>query len=277
MMEYSTAAGSWDWIGADVVGAQAAIRRAATQAADRIRAARDPSRRAHRSDWTVSETAAHLVVIARANAGYARGHAEPVLELDRLDETNRARIDEIDDRDLHVLASLLEASVEDLLGIIDRLSPTEPVAWHSRTQLPLFGMLGIVLAELLLHDRDLALAQRERWEVDDADARHVVRGGMAFGPLVIDRNLARERPVSYRVRCPGVPTSIWRFADGSLRVSADADQLVDCQLRLDATTLMLVAFGRRSPLHAALHGRALSWGRRPLAAFRMPSYFRPSS
>jgi len=69
---------------------------------------------------------------------------------------------------------------------------------------------------------------------------------------------------------------MFRFADGTSTITPDSDEPVDCQLRLDPVTFMLVGFGRRSPIVAALQGRALSWGRRPLAAFRVASYFAPS-
>jgi len=263
----------WGWVQFDLDGARDAIRRATARVAGRLRSTTQPSRRAHRLDWTISETAAHLVVVVRANTRYARGETEPVLELDRLAETNRARIDELPERDLRVLADLLEAAMEELLVATDGRSASDLVPWHSRTQLPLGGMFGIVLAELLVHGRDIARAQRTHWPIDAADALHIVRGGIAFGPLVIDHELARTRPVTYRVTCRGVPTSIWRFADGALTTSHDDGQPVDCHLRLDPVTFTLVAFGRRSPIVAALRGRALSWGRRPLAAFRVPSYF----
>ena len=275
-MEYPASTRDWDWVQFDVEGASAAIRRTTTRVTGRLRATTQPSQRAHQLDWTISETAAHLVVVLRANTGYAQGQTEPVLDLDRLAETNRARIDELPERDLHALADSLEASVEELLLATDDRDAADLVPWHSHTQLPLGGMLGIVLAELLLHGRDIARAQKERWRIEAADAVHVVRGGIAFGPLVIDRDLATTRPTTYRVRCRGVPTSIFRFADGALTIADDSGQPVDCQLRLDPVTFTLVAFGRRSPIVAALQGRALGWGRRPLAAFRLPSYFVPA-
>ena len=275
MLEYHEHGAEWDWVQFDVDGARDAILRATTRVAARLRATTQPSLKADGLDWTISETAVHLVVVARANASYAQGATEPVLELDRLDETNRARIDELPERDLDVLAGLLEASVDELLRSTADLSASSIVPWHSRTELPLGGMFGIVLAELLLHGRDIAQALRERWTIEADDARHVVRGGFAFGPLVINRDLARTRPVTYRVRCPGVPTSTWRFVDGTLTVSPDGDGPVDCHLRLDPVTFTLVAFGRQTPISAALRGRALTWGRRPLAALRVPSYFVP--
>jgi len=266
-------AGGWDWVQFDLEGLRTAIRNATARVTERFRDTTDPSQGAHQLDWTISETAAHLVVVARANAGYAKGRAAPVLELDRLAETNRVCIDELPERDLHVLADALEESVEDLLATTAGREPAGMVPWHSRTELPLGGMFGIVLAELLVHGDDIAQAQKARWRIEAADAAHVVRGAFAFGPLVVDRDVAAARPISYRVRCSGVPTSIYRFANGALTVAADTGESVDCQMRLDPVTFMLVGFGRRSPIVAALQGRALSWGRRPLAAFRFPSYF----
>lgn len=276
MMEYPTTAEEWGWAEFDLEGARAAIRAAAARVTRQLRAATEPSQRAHQLDWTISETAAHLVVVVRANTGYAKGSTEPVLELDRLAETNRARIDELPERDLDALSDALETSVAELLVTTDGLHPADLVPWHSRTQLPVGGMLGMVLAELLLHGRDIARAQKVRWRIEAADAVHVVRAGIAFGPLVVDRELARVRPTTYRVICRGAPTAILRFAGGALTIEKDSGQSVDCHLRLDPVSFMLVAFGRRSPIVAALQGRALSWGRRPFAAFRLPSYFVPS-
>ena len=274
-MEYGHVGEDLDWVGFDLDGARASIRATTTRVAALFRGIDEPRRPAHRSDWTISETAAHLVVVARANLGYAQGHPEPVLELDQLAVTNRARIDELPERDLDQLASSLEAAIDELLTVTAGRHAAELQPWHSRTKLPLGGMFGMVLAELLLHGRDVARAQRQRWTIHQPDAVHVVRGGFAFCPLVIDHDLAREHPITYRLLCRGVPTSIWRFSDAGLTISPEVPDRVDLHLRVDPVTFMLLGFGRRSPLLATVLGRAVSWGRKPLAAFRVPSYFVP--
>jgi len=274
-MEYRESAEDLDWVGFDLDGARRAISANAARVADLLRSTSEPDRQAYRCDWTIAETAAHLVVVARANLGYAQGRTEPVLELNQLAVTNQKRIDQLPERDLKRLADALEAAIEEFLSVTEAAGATDLRPWHSRTRLPLGGMSGMLLAELLLHGRDVARAQRRRWHLDQSDAVHVVRGGLAFCPLVIHHDLARERPITFRLRCRGVPTSIWVFCEGELTISPDQGQPVDLHLRVDPVTFMLLGFGRQSPLTAALLGRARTWGRKPLAAFRIPSYFVP--
>jgi hypothetical protein len=59
----------------DLTAARAAVEVAASQAADLVRSLPDPSSRVPGLDWTVGQTAAHLVAAARFYPRYATGQA----------------------------------------------------------------------------------------------------------------------------------------------------------------------------------------------------------
>jgi uncharacterized protein (TIGR03083 family) len=274
MMEYSNASqGLATWVDYDIPGARSAVQAAARRTADLVRSVERPDIRASALEWSVAETAAHLVVVAEANAGYAAGSSEPVLELERLSETNQVRIDEIGDRRCDVLAARLEAGVDRLLDATATRGAHDPLPWHSRTAIPVGAILGVVLGELMLHGADIARSQSRKWRISAADALHVVRGAFAFAPHALDRRRAEQHPITFIVHCSGVPRTYWHFGDGVLRIGLDDGRRADCHVAVTPVPFILVAYGRRSALRAALRGQALSWGRRPLAAFRFASYF----
>ena len=61
------------------------------------------------------------------------------------------------------------------------------------------------------------------------------------------------------------------FDDGTLHVSTDYAESVDCHLSADPTAFLLVMYGRQGPLRPALTGKVVAWGRKPWLAFRIPS------
>jgi hypothetical protein len=92
----------------DLTAARAAVEVAASQVADLVRSLPDPSRRVPGLDWTVGQTAAHLVAAARVYPRYATGQATPEVTID-LAEGNLDRIAQVGDHRLAELADQLVA------------------------------------------------------------------------------------------------------------------------------------------------------------------------
>lgn len=95
----------------DLTAARAAVEVAASRVADLVRSLPDPSSRVSGLDWTVGQTAAHLVAAVRVYPGYATGQATPEATID-LAEGNLQRIAQVGDHGLGELADLLVAETQ---------------------------------------------------------------------------------------------------------------------------------------------------------------------
>jgi len=93
-------------VSVDLAAARAAVEVTAQRAADLMRSLPDPSIRVPGLDWTVGQTAAHLVAAARVYPRYATGQLTPEATID-LAEGNLHRIAQVGDHGLAELADLL--------------------------------------------------------------------------------------------------------------------------------------------------------------------------
>jgi hypothetical protein len=167
----------------DLTAARAAVEVAASQAADLVRSLPDPSSRVPGLDWTVGQTAAHLVAAARFYPRYATGQATPEATID-LAEGNLHRIAQVGDHGLVELADLLVAEPQRLFEQTADLAPDHPVAFHGGATLDLAAQIGILLGEYLVHGLDLARSARRPWPIDPDHARLVIAGATALLPAI---------------------------------------------------------------------------------------------
>jgi uncharacterized protein (TIGR03083 family) len=264
-----------DWIGFDLDGCCAAMTETTRDLVSVLRGipATAAQERADGLEWSVAEVAAHLVALAQMYGAYLDGTRVALLDLENLAASNQQRIDEIRERDPAALANALEAGVPALTARLDGRDPLADSFWHG-TDVPLGALAGILLGELLLHGRDVAGAVHAPWTVSSDAARHVVRALLVIAPLSVDRERANTHPATVELRVKGLPPTRWCFDDRGLTIEpSDRGDRVDCHVRMDPATLLLVSFGRVSAVSRALRGKALSWGGRPLLALKMTDYF----
>jgi uncharacterized protein (TIGR03083 family) len=257
----------------DLTAARAAVKVAASQVADLVRSLPDPSSRVPGLDWTVGQTAAHLVAAARVYPGYATGQATPEATID-LAEGNLQRIAQVGDHGLGELADLLVAETQRLLKQTADLAPDHRVAFHGGATLDLAAQTGIVLGEYLVHGLDLARSARRPWPIDPGHARLVIAGGTALLPRYLDPDAARGVRVGYDVRVRGGPRFGLRVANGAATVESGPVGPVDCHISADPVAFLIVAYGRGSQWPPILRGKITAWGRKPWRAFgltRLPT------
>jgi uncharacterized protein (TIGR03083 family) len=263
----------WGWLSFDLEGAKESLREVCADLAILVESVDRPDTRARGLSWTVLETAAHVVVVARANAAYATGQDEPVLALDNLASSNRERIDEVETRSPGELAEALRDAIAAYLAAIAGLDAFAAQNCHG-VRVPLGGALGIVLGELLVHGEDIARGLGKPWTISAARARFVTDAMPTFAPAVVDADRARAAPASFDIRVRGANRSVWRFADGALEVGPADGRPVDCHISADPRAFLLVAYGRRSQVVEVLRGRLVAYGRRPWKALQFRSYVR---
>ena len=264
---------SQEWLGIDLEGTLGSTERAVEAVSGLIEGAED--RRdvlAPGLTWSVQELATHLAAGGRLYGGYIAGQQDFGYDITDLAGSNRRQLDAFGEHTLSALASSIRTTYAELVETARGRDPFEDVPWHG-TVAPLGAVCGLLLGELLLHGIDLAKALGVPWKLDESDAVHVVRAGYVTAPRVVDHQLAATKPVTYRVQLPSVPAAIWKFDHEGLTIRPwTRGDRIDCTIRTDAASFLLVAYGRTSPIRSALRGRVLAWGRRPLAGFRMSDY-----
>jgi uncharacterized protein (TIGR03083 family) len=250
----------------DPAAARAGIATAAGPAADLIRSLPDPAAPVPGLDWTVAQTAAHLVATARVMLGYATGRATPDATID-LGERNLDRIVQVGERALPDLADLLVADTRRYLEQTADLPADRPVPFYGGTTLELAALHGILLGEYLVHGLDLARSAGRPWPIDPAQARLVIAAATALLPRYLDPVAARGVTAGYQVRVRGGPRFVLRVAGGAATVEPGAAGPVDCHISAAPVAFLEVAYGRRSQWRPVLRGQMTAWGRRPWRAF----------
>ncbi|HEV8372944.1 MAG TPA: maleylpyruvate isomerase family mycothiol-dependent enzyme [Actinomycetota bacterium] len=247
----------------DPAAARAGVAAAAGQAAELVRSLPDPAAPVPSLDWTVAQTATHLVAAARAFLGYVTGQVIPDATID-LGERNLDRIAQVGERELPALADLLVADTRRYLEQTADLPADRPVPFYGGTTLALSSLHGILLGEYLVHGLDLARSAGRPWPIDPAQARLVIAAATALLPRYLDPVAARGVTAGYQVRGPRF---VLRVADGEATVEPGAAGPVDCHISADPVAFLEVAYGRRSQWRPVLRGQMTAWGRRPWRAF----------
>ena len=142
--------------------------------------------------------------------------------------------------------------------------------WHGEP-VALASMLGIGLAEYLLHGRDIARALSRRWSIRAADARLALAAALPLLPLLVNPVTTAGVHARYDLRVRGGARVSVTINDSALAVSGDGES-VDCHVSADPVALLLVAYGRRSQWVPILTGRLVAWGRKPWLGVRLVRY-----
>jgi uncharacterized protein (TIGR03083 family) len=215
-------------------------------------------------DWTVGEVGAHLVQLARGYSELARG-ADSAIFRTSPDEVNAQRLAEYDVRDPVVLAGTLVEETANFLSTIaadDSKMTMVGIATDRSTA------AAVLLAELLVHGRDIARAIGAAWKIERSDALMAFYSGLNFLHVFVDPRAARGLRATYRVRPRGGEPVTMTLTDGNLEISQGSHERVDCTISGDPVSLLLVGYGRESHWTAALVWRSIAYGRKPWLALR---------
>ncbi|MEV6844077.1 maleylpyruvate isomerase N-terminal domain-containing protein [Actinoplanes sp. NPDC051411] len=241
-----------------------ALRSAAGRTAAVIRAAGEPGARVPGLDWTVAETAVHLVHEFGDYTAYAQGRKK-VAESDQSPSrrnavANAAQLREDPDRDLGSLADRLGPAVDGFLAVPAR---EERVLVSNGVWMTWSTMMSALLGELLVHGLDVARASRQPWRIGRDEALHVIAGVMAMVPDYLDRERAAGVTASFDLRLRGGPRHLISVADGEAVVGCGSG---DCWIVADPVAFLLVGFGRAGQWGQIARGRMLAGGRKPWLA-----------
>jgi uncharacterized protein (TIGR03083 family) len=264
-----------DTAAVDLAAVSAALARVARDVAALVRSAPDAGAPVPGSDWTVGDVAAHLVLGAEAYAGYATGATEAAFDVTdiaggSLTRSSAALLEAEPERDLPGLADRMEAAVTAVLQASQGRGADDIVMWNGQP-IGLAAMLGIGLAEFLLHGRDLATALSQPWPIEAGDARLVLASAFPLLPLLVDPVTTAHAHATYDLRVRGGAQVVLAIEDGRLRVGAPGPP-VDCHVSADPVALLLVAYGRTSQWIPILTGKLVAWGRKPWLGPKLVRY-----
>jgi hypothetical protein len=117
-------------------------------------------------EWTVAQTAAHLVGIVMRGTGDRRRAAT----VEGLGDLNMVQITEISEEDPCGIADKLETLLGRQLALLPRATGDEPFELHAGLFASIKTALSYELWDFLLHGHDIACATGRGWTIDPSDA-----------------------------------------------------------------------------------------------------------
>lgn len=232
--------------------------------------------------WDVAGLATHLShafdVVPRLAAGTA---ASPLGDLWELTDLTVGLVEDDPERDLALLADLIDTRLARFLEASAAGGPGAPCPWLvDGATLRVVTLTCHLLNEATVHGHDLATAVGRRWPINPRHAALIFEGFLlaifqALDPrtFVVQERAAGLR-ACYDVRLRGSSRFFLVFDDGAMTVEAPSGRRVDCHLSVDPAAFLLVAWDRSSQWHAIPRGQLLAWGRRPWLGLRFRSLLR---
>lgn len=252
----------------DLAQARSAVQVAAKQVSDLVRSLPDPQALVPGLDWTVGQTAAHMVAAAVNYPRFAIGQATPETTID-LREGNLERIRQVGSEDLSDLADRLVGETDRYLDRTAGLPADLRVPFFGGVTVSLAAQTGILLGEYVVHGHDLARSAGKPWRIDPSHAVVVIGALTTLLPRYLDLEAARGVEVAYDIRIRGGPRFVFRVAGNEATVEPGPSSPVDCRISADPVAFLLVAYGRQAQWRPVLLGRMTAWGRRPWRAFAL--------
>lgn len=249
--------------------ARAAVTEVAGRVSQLLRTARRPSAPAL-GVWDLTDLAAHLSHALDAIAAMAEGGGGLLEDVWTLSSLTGRLVEGESERDLSALADRIEASAARLISLLEAGDRSTAVTWLVQgIELPLPVLTCHALSELVVHGRDLAMAEGVPWPIPKSTAALVVCGFLfpvleRLGTVMVDQEAAAGVRATYDIRVRGACRVTMRFDDGELVLGQGGPGgPVDCHLSVDPTAFLLVAWGRVGQGRPIACGRLLAWGRRP--------------
>lgn len=250
----------------------AALRETAGRTAALLRQVPDANLKVPGLNWTVGETAAHMVADAKDLTGCVTGEIDAgerwpggtatATASERTVVSNARQLDEITERDPARLADMLVPATEDFIAAAARHASTEPILATNGVPMTVPTMTSVLLGEQLIHGLDIARAAGLPWPITRADALRVIAGVIAMVPDYVDRAAAAGKHVSYELRFRGGPGYRLVIDDGTATVT-EPGQRVDCRIIADPVAFLLIGYGRTGQWGQILRGKIFSAGRKP--------------
>ncbi len=264
--------------------ARAALRAAASRSAELIASLPDLEGRVAKSDWTVADAAAHLVVGLSGYADAARGAVEewrPMIPdaatyADRVAGLNRATIAAQPARSPAAAGrAIIEAADAFLEATAGRSAAQRiPTPWYrDDASLSVLSATCLLTGEQLIHGRDIARGVGRKWKISPEEAALVFQAIPAMMPLAVNPEASRGLHATYDMRAGRAGRFVVQVSGASATVDPPGRARIDCHIAGTPLALLLVGYGRISQWQAIGTGRLIAWGRKPWLGFRFVHLF----
>ncbi|HEX3930889.1 MAG TPA: hypothetical protein VHW64_09305 [Nocardioides sp.] len=220
-----------------------------------------------RMRWTNAEIAAHLYASVVESHKLVRGvpsaydGAGPSAELDE------ELVAAVEERDLSLLAEMVDKATHAFLGDLRALSGVDPV---SMPRARVSTLVALLAADHHLHGGQLAETAGGQWNGAPADLHAPVS---MLIPYAFDPDAAEGFTGSYTLRLTGVVPIRYAVVDGELQ--DEAPELTDCTISADPQTFLRLGIGAVSQLRALATLKVRAGGRRPWLARSTTRLFPP--
>jgi uncharacterized protein (TIGR03083 family) len=262
----------------DWPAARAAVATACSRVTSLLRSASSPTAPAL-GDWDVTDVALHLSHAVDAVSAMAKGGGNVLDDIWSLSVLTKVMVEGEGKRPLTEVADRIEASTAAFLAAMEQASDDGLRNWWVRgTAQPLSTLTCHLLNELVVHGRDIAVAEGVPWPIERGHANLIVNGFLF--PVLGSLGRAMLSPAGagadavFDVRVRGGGRAWLRFGDGDFTVTTSAQGPVDCHLSVDPEAFLLLAWGRLGQWPAIARGKLLSWGRKPWLGLRLRSWLK---
>lgn len=221
--------------------------------------------------WSIAEVATHLSHSAGGFLSAALGTADALEDLRTSDSSNVADVAADPERDLATLARRIVAGERDFAEYAHSVSGDPLVAAFEGVDIRLSALLGLELAELLVHGRDIALGSSQPWPIPAEEAIVALAGVVSMLPHMVVADRARGLTMTCDLHIRRGFDARAVLVNGEAEVVSANGAGPDCRLTADPVTLLLISYGRIGQAGALLRGQLLLWGRRPWLVARLMS------
>jgi hypothetical protein len=225
-------------------------------------------------EWTARDLAGHLLTVIRRYT--ARDiHSRDGLSDDPtgLDRINHEEVTALGDASM---SEILDRIEREGCELVDRYRAPMDLSDRSfeffgDVQIDFAAALANVAGEFQLHGRQLALAARRPWQLDDDDVRPLLNLVVQVAPAWV-RDDAAE--VTVHITIPEVDPLFLRLEPGraEMRRAAPTDR-ADVRIKVPALTFLLRQYGHIGDVGAAKAGFRVVGGRRPWRILRLSRGF----
>jgi Mycothiol maleylpyruvate isomerase N-terminal domain len=268
----------------DLPLARRALTAAAARSAALVTSLPDIQGRLDRSEWTVGEVAAHMVIGLRGFTDAVTNDSKEWRPLipdtasyrERLTGLNRITIAAEPRRGAPDGGRAITDAAAAFLAATDDLGPSEKIAtpWYGdHATHTVLSATCLLVGEQLIHGYDIARSVGRRWPISGDEATVVFEGIRAMLPLVINPASAGNLSASFEVHVGRRSRFVVRVAEGVVDVGPAGESRVDCHIAGTPTALVLVGYRRISQWQAIGTGRLIAWGRKPWLGLRFVNLF----
>lgn len=218
--------------------------------------------------WTIGDVANHLVWGIENYALWLDDKDAPDLDaIKNMPQWNIDTVRKLPPPHLPRIAGRLTAATDHFIQAAQAIDPSTEVRWYAGNRIPIQVAVCMRLGEAVIHGLDIARACRTKWMIDRDDARTISYGLAYIGPYFVDHDkLTFSGIIEMRIR--GGATLYYIMRDRRLEVRRSGPR-PDWHLSVDPVTWILVATERKNQWAAALSGKIIGWGRRPLLPFKL--------